>query len=127
MSDIKMFKIASGEMVMAEIKETTASDCYVVSIPLTIVPIPPEHAGGAENQVGFMRFLPFSNYSEEIRIYKHSIVSISMPEKQLLAAYEDFSNKFKAKQAGIFTPTPQQASSILNKKTVDFSKLNLGG
>lgn len=124
MSEVKLLTLVTGEMVITNV-ETEGEKVYVVSVPLTILPLPPEQANGQQNQIGFAKSLPFSNYSEEIKLNKNNVIFITSPAKQLVKTYEDFIVKFKAQEAGILTPTAQQSHEILNKKVVDFSKLNM--
>lgn len=122
--NIKVFKISTGEILIAKIEGIDDENKYSISIPVVVIPIPPEQSG-AQNQVGFGKFMPFSDYSKEVVLNPIHIISESEPERDLLNAYKNWTTQFKAQQSGIVMPNAQQAQQILkdNNDKKDFSNL----
>lgn len=126
MNTIKLFKLNNGEMVVAEIEETREDGGYCLSYPLTIVPIPPEQVRGMTNQIGFMKAMPFSDYSKPIVLHPHSISIDSNADKNISAAYQKQVTEMKSKESGIVM-ADSIPSELLKKGAAakDFSKLNM--
>jgi hypothetical protein len=114
--NVRLFKLISGEMVITIVKEVLDDGMYVLDTPASIVPIPPQQAGGQQNQIGFGMFMPFSDSSKDILLNPNSISVDSEPFK-LTDAYEQWRSQRKAKSSGIILPNH-------NEKILDFSKLN---
>lgn len=106
--NIRVFKMLTGEIVVTEIKETMDDGMYVLSYPAIIIPIPPEQAGGQQGQIGFGKMMPFSNYSEDIVLNPASISVDTTPAKQILEAYENWSNQVRSMDSGIVVPNMRQ-------------------
>lgn len=100
-SEFKIFKLVTGEMVVTKIVETTAEGRYVLDYPAMIVPIPPQQAGGMQNQIGFGKFMPFSDYSKEIVLNPEHIVSESESDANIINAYEQWVTHMRAQASGI--------------------------
>jgi hypothetical protein len=126
---IKLIKTINGEMVLTEVKDITEDNMWVLEYPAAVIQIPPQQAGGAQNQVGFAKYLPFSNYDEEILLNPECITIESSPSQHMLQTYEQWVTQVKAQEAGIITAqgVPQRAPAELvgkDGRAVDFSKLN---
>lgn len=124
MSNFKMLKLVTGEMLIAIIKEEE-DERYVIEYPLTIVPIPSEQANGMQNQVGFAKSLPFSDYSKKMTLSKDSIVIESFLDKKLADVYEKNVIQLRSQESNIIVPGMKVPDKMLkNGVASDFRKLN---
>lgn len=123
--NIRLFKLNSGEFIITIVKEVLDEGTYVLDIPASIIPIPPQQAGGQQNQIGFGMFMPFSDSDKDIILNPSAIAVDSEPVASLIEAYDQWKNQIKAQKSGIILPNSRPAD-ILNEKmkNVDFSKLN---
>jgi hypothetical protein len=129
MRSIKMFKTINGEMVLTAVNDITEDGFYVLEYPASVIQVPPQQAGGMQNQVGFGKYLPFSDYDKEILLNPECIAIESEPNAHMLQTYEQWVTQVKAQESGIVTAQgmPQRAPAEVMKdgKAVDFSKLNM--
>ena len=126
----KLFKLISGEMLITEVTEVMDDGMLVISLPSVILPIPPEQAEGKQNQLGFGKLMPFSNYSEDILLNPKSISVDSKPDKRMLDAYESWCTQVRSEESRIIVPnmkSPNIPKSGSRGNTIDFSKLNTRG
>ena len=130
MRSIKMFKTINGEMVLTAVNDITEDGMYVLEYPASVVPVPPQQAGGMQNQVGFGKYLPFSDYDKEILLNPECIAIESEPNTHMLQTYEQWVTQVKAQEAGIVTaqgmPAQRAPAEVVGKdgKAVDFTQLN---
>jgi len=118
----KLFKLNTGEMILTEI-ETLADGNYALTYPAVIIPIPAEQAGGQQNQIGFGKFMPFSDSKEDIILNVKNIMVESSADKKLVEAYKNWQQQVRSQESGIILPgmnLPKQAQAS------DFRKLNTG-
>jgi hypothetical protein len=124
-----MLKTINGEMVLTAVKDITEDGMWVLEYPAVVVPVPPQQAGGMQNQVGFGKYLPFSDYDKEILLNPECITIESEPNAHMLQTYEQWVTQVKAQESGIITAQnmPQRAPAEVMKdgKAVDFTKLNM--
>ena len=100
-SEYRLFRINTGEMVVTKIAETTEDGMYILDFPAVVVPIPPEQARGMRNQIGFGKFMPFSNYDEDVIMNPASIAVDSTADVNICNAYDQWVTHMKAQQSGI--------------------------
>jgi len=100
----KVFKMINGEIIIMEIDHTDDEGNYVVTYPAVIVPIPPQQAGGQQNQIGFGKMMPFSDYSKDIVISPKGIIVDSDPNQQMIGAYENWMQQVRQMESGIVQP-----------------------
>jgi hypothetical protein len=81
--------------------ETTEEGKLILDYPAMIVPIPPQQAGGMQNQIGFGKFMPFSDYSKEITLHPEHIVADSESDANIVNAYEQWVTHMRAQASGI--------------------------
>ena len=74
MDNFKLFKMENGEFIITEITETDDEGHMILNYPAVIVPIPPEQAGGQPNQIGFGKFMPFSDHGKDIRLNPNQVM-----------------------------------------------------
>ena len=128
----RVFKLLTGEIVITEITETMDDGMYLLSYPAIIIPIPPQQAGGQQNQIGFGKLMPFSDYGEDVILNPASVAVDSNPHKQIAEAYENWTAQVRQMDSGIIVPNMQapnmQAPNIPKSgargEKIDFSKLN---
>jgi hypothetical protein len=129
MRSIKMFKTINGEMVLTAITDITEDGFYSLDHPAIVVPVPSQQVGGMQNQIGFGKYLPFSDYDKEILMNPECIIIESEPDSQILQTYEQWVTQVKAQESGIIMakgmPTRAPAEAMRNGKAADFSKLNI--
>jgi hypothetical protein len=101
-----VFKIINGEIIITEVDHMDDEGNYVVLYPAVIVPIPPQQAGGQQNQIGFGKFMPFSDYSKDIILNPKGILVDSDPNKQMIDAYENWLQQVRQMESGIITAKP---------------------
>lgn len=99
--EYRMFKMSNGEMVVTKVKETTSDGLYVCDFPASVVPIPPEHAGGQRNQIGFGKFMPFSDYDMDVMVNPANIAVHSAADSNIINAYDQWVTHMKAQNSGI--------------------------
>lgn len=100
-NEFRLFKINTGEMIVTKIVETLDDGRFVLDYPAMVVPIPPEQAGGMRNQIGFGKFMPFSNYNQDVILNPNSIIADSTADSNIIGAYEQWINHMKAQESGI--------------------------
>lgn len=116
----KLFKLNTGEMILTDL-EVLEDGGYALSYPAVIIPIPPEQAGGQQNQIGFGKFMPFSDSKEDIILNPKNIMVESNADKKLSEAYQQWQKQIRSQESGIILPgmsMPKQAQAG------DFRKLN---
>lgn len=115
----RLFKLITGEFVVTEITETREDGGYVLSYPLIIVPIPQQ-----QSQIGFAKFMPFSDVNETIVLFPASIMIDSKPDKKMKTAYEQQVSQLKAQASGIIIPNGNVPNEVLKDAAAqDFSNL----
>jgi len=112
MDSVKMFKMLVGEMVITRITDVDDEGKYLLDYPAVVVPIPPDKAGGMANQIGFTKYLPFSDYSEDISLNPDMITINSVPTSQLVEAYDKWVTQIKAQESGIVLPNQGAAAGF---------------
>ncbi len=117
---MKLFKLITGEMILSEV-EPIEDGQYNLKYPAVIIPIPPEQAGGQRNQIGFGKYMPFSDYKEDMLLNPLAIVTDSNPDKKLIDAYEQWVTQMKSAESGIILPGAGGQSPVDMK---DFRQLN---
>lgn len=122
--NIKLFKMINGEMVLTEVDDVTDEGMYVLNWPAVIIPVPPERANGMENQVGFGKYLPFSNYDEYILLSIKAVALESTPNTSMLNAYKQWCTQVRAQEAGIVSPGSMRSKGEIVKPG-EFEKLNM--
>jgi hypothetical protein len=127
MKSIKMFKTINGEMVLSAVNDITEDGMYVLSYPSVVIPVPPQQAGGQQNQIGFGKYMPFSDYDKEILLNPACIAIESEPNKQMLQTYDQWVTQIKAQESGIVMANqmPRMPQQLRDGKAADFSKLNM--
>lgn len=100
----KVFKVTTGEIVILEIAEVLDDGMYVIQYPAVIVPIPAQQAGGQQNQIGFGKLMPFSDYGKDITMNPASVLIDSEPDKRMVDAYENWCKQVRAHESGIIIP-----------------------
>lgn len=103
--NIRVLKLLTGEIIITEIKEVTDDNMYILDYAGMIIPIPAEQAGGQPNQIGFAKFMPFSDNTKDITLNPVHILSDSEPHGQILAAYEKWIDQIKSQESGIIRPS----------------------
>lgn len=128
MKSIKLFKTINGEMVLTAVTDITEDGMYVLDYPASVVAVPPQQAGGMQNQVGFGKYLPFSDYGEEILLNPECIAIESVPSAHMMQTYDQWVTQVRAQESGLVTaqgmPTQAPAEVMRDGKAVDFTKLN---
>ena len=118
----KLFKLNTGEMILTEM-EVLENGQYGLKYPAVIIPIPADQAGGQQGQIGFGKFMPFSDNKEDIVLNPDSIMVHSEADKKLDDAYKNWQQQVRSQESGIILPgmaVPKQAQAS------DFRKLNTG-
>ena len=100
---IKLFKLSTGEMILTEV-EVLDDGNYALTYPAVIIPIPPEQAGGQQNQIGFGKFMPFSDYSTDVTLNPNSIMVSSDANEKLVDAYKNWQKQLRSQESGIILP-----------------------
>ena len=93
MSDIKIFKLMSGEEIVADV--TDKGDTYSLKEPVTIVY---QQAEGGGMTAGFAPFMPYSH--GEIILSKASVTSHADVDPKLLGEYNRIFSKIEIVPAG---------------------------
>ena len=82
-----------------------------------------------QNQVGFGKYLPFSDYDKEILLNPECIAVESEPNAHMLQTYEQWVTQVRAQESGIVTaqgmPTRAPAEIVRDGQARDFSNLNM--
>jgi hypothetical protein len=110
--NVRVLRLISGEIIVTEIKETMDDGMYVLEYPALVIPIPPQQAGGQQGQIGFAKFMPFSDYGEDIIFNPIHIVSDTTPHKQIQGAYDQWSQQTRGQDSGIIVPNMRQPADI---------------
>lgn len=124
--NIKAFKLLNGEMVITEVEGIDDEGNCILSYPAIVVPIPPQQAGGRQDQVGFGKLMPFSDYSEEITLNPNTVTVTSVPDKNMKDTYDSWVKQVRSQESGIVVPNMRQSNIPKSGKAIDFSKLNTG-
>ena len=122
---MKLFKLITGEMLLSEV-EAMEDGQYNLTYPAVIIPIPPQQAGGQQNQIGFGKYMPFSDYGADMLLNPSAIVTDSDPDKKLIEAYEQWVMQLKGQESGIIMPGPGAMPPMKDGVAQDFSQLNTG-
>ena len=129
MRSIKLLKLLNGENILTAITDITEDGFYQLDFPAAVIQVPPAQAGGMQNQVGFGKAAPFSDYDKEILLNPECIAMETEPNAHMLQTYEQWVQQVRAAESGIVTAQgmPQRAPAEVMKdgKAVDFSKLNI--
>jgi hypothetical protein len=122
---MKLFKLNTGEMILTDV-EVIEDGSINLKYPAVIVPIPPQHAGGQQNQIGFGKFMPFSDYEKDMILNPNAVVTESDPDKNLSEAYKQWITQLKSQESGIILPGMGGVRMPMkNGKANDFSQLNI--
>lgn len=124
-NNIRMFKVSTGEMVLTEVVGVNDEGMYELEYPSVVVPIPPEQ-GAPPNQIGFGKFMPFSEYGKEILLNPKAVIVDSKPNSQLKETYKNWVSQMKAQESGIIIPRPNAPMPPMppQGKGMEFDKLN---
>jgi hypothetical protein len=129
MRSIKMFKTINGEMILTAVTDITEDGFYQLDYPAAVVQVPPQQSQGMQNQVGFGKAAPFSDYEKEILLNPECIAMETEPNDHMLQTYEQWVTQVKAQESGIITaqgmPARAPAEVMRDGKAVDFSDLNV--
>lgn len=113
MKKIKILKLVTGEMLISEVEFNGVGDPIGLLYPAQFIPVPNTQS------IQFGKFLPFSDYSEEITINIDAIASMSTPIDDMKNGYEEFVKHMKAQESGIVVPTTKITEGMLNMKGAD--------
>jgi len=116
---VRMFKLVTGEMIITKIK-STRQDGYELSYPLSVVPIPNQ-----QNQIGFAKSMPFSNYSKPIILFSDSISVDSEADEKITSAYEQQVRQLKSQESGIILSNSIPKELLKDAAAKDFGELNI--
>ena len=110
--NVRVIRILSGEMIVTEVKDIDDEGNWMLEYPAIVIPIPPQQAGGQQGQIGFAKFMPFSDYSDDITLNPAQITSDTTPHKQILGAYEQWSQQTRGQDSGIIVPNVRPPADI---------------
>jgi len=110
--NVRVIRILSGEMIVTEVKDVDDEGNWMLEYPALIIPIPPQQAGGQQGQIGFAKFMPFSDYSDDISLNSAQITSDTTPHNQILGAYEQWSTQTRGQDSGIIVPNMQPPADV---------------
>ena len=110
--NVRVIRILSGEMIVTEVKDIDDEGNWMLEYPAIVIPIPPQQAGGQQGQIGFAKFMPFSDYSDDITLNPAQITSDTTPHKQILGAYEQWSQQTRGQDSGIIVPNMRPPADI---------------
>ena len=95
MSEIKLFKLTSGEEIMASVTSTSGN---VVNIT-DAVALVYQQAGDGRMTVGFAPFMPYTN-DKPTTLHHHAIAASGEPADQILGEYNRVFSKIVIAPAG---------------------------
>ena len=110
--NVRVIRILSGEMIVTEVKDVDDEGNWMLEYPALIIPIPPQQAGGQQGQIGFAKFMPFSDYSKDILFNPANMLADTTPHNQILAAYEQWSKQTRGQDSGIIVPNMQPPADV---------------
>jgi hypothetical protein len=110
--NVRVLRLISGEIIVTEITETMDDGMYMLNYPALIIPIPPQQAGGQQGQIGFAKFMPFSDYGEDIIFNPAHVISDTAPHKQIQGAYDQWSTQTRGQDSGIIVPNMNAPADI---------------
>lgn len=125
--NVRVIRLISGEMIVTEVKDIDDEGNWMLEYPAIIIPIPPQQAGGQQGQIGFAKFMPFSDYSDDITLNPAQITSDTTPHKQIVSAYEQWSNQTRGQDSGIIVPNMQPPADIPNQGRADVGRPDFKG
>jgi hypothetical protein len=119
---VKMFKLITGEFVVTKISDLREDGGYVLEYPLNIIPIPQQQGG--QPQIGFSKFMPFSDSKKPIVLLSSAIAVDSDADNNITAAYEQQITQLRAKESGIIMPNQSIPKEVLKDAAAqDFNSL----
>jgi hypothetical protein len=96
MSEIKLFKLTSGEEIMAQVVSPPHADVISITDAVALVY---QQAGDSRMTVGFAPFMPYSN-DKPTTLYYHAIAASADPTAQILGEYNRVFSKIVIAPAG---------------------------
>lgn len=121
--NIKMFKTLNGEFVVTEVEGVNDEGMYVLKYPSALMPVPQQ-----QGQIGFSKYMMFSDYKKEILMNPTNIAVESEPAEDLRNTYDQWVNQIKAQESGIIMAGANQMPKGPipgDKSKADFSRLNV--
>lgn len=97
MSEIKLFKLTSGEEIMASVTSTNSDGVNVTDAVALVY----QQAGAGQMTVGFAPFMPYTNDKVTV-LYRHAIAASGEPNSQILGEYNRVFSKIVIAPAGSF-------------------------
>lgn len=97
MSEIKLFKLTSGEEIMAQVESfDKATDNINITDAVALVY---QQAGAGQMTVGFAPFMPYTN-DKVTTLHRHAIAATGEPNSQILGEYNRVFSKIVIAPAG---------------------------
>jgi hypothetical protein len=96
MSEIKLFKLTSGEEIMAQVVSPPHADNIDITDAVALVY---QQAGAGQMTVGFAPFMPYTN-DKVTTLYRHAIAASGEPNSQILGEYNRVFSKIVIAPAG---------------------------
>lgn len=119
--NIKCFKTLNGEFIVTEIADVTDDGMYVLSYPSIVTPVPHQ-----QGQIGFGKYMLFSDYKKEILMNPINIAVESEPNEQILNTYIQWATQMKAQDSGIVVTNQMPQGQVPSDGSkADFSRLNM--
>lgn len=119
MKNIKLFKMINGEVILTEMEGITDENMYILIYPSMIVHM------NENGQIGFGKYLPFSDYKKDIFLNPKAIAVESEPAPDLINTYEQWVTQMKARESGIILPGSAPKTNVMNNGiSKDFTRLN---
>jgi hypothetical protein len=97
MSDIRIFKLTSGEEIMGSL-EVTDAESFRISDTVALVY---QQAGDGRMTVGFAPFMPYGEESTTV-LYRRAVAASATPKEQILGEYNRVFSKIVIAPAGSF-------------------------
>lgn len=105
---IIVIQLKTGEIILTQSDDTDPFDDgsgfdtnFTIELKYPAMVIPMQNKPG---QVGFQKYMPFSDYDEKMEIRREQISNLSSPQDQMRNAYEQWVTQVKAESAGIIVP-----------------------
>lgn len=98
MSEIKLFKLTSGEEIMAQVVSPPHADVISITDAVALVY---QQAGAGQMTVGFAPFMPYCD-DKPTTLYYHAIAATGEPNSQILGEYNRVFSKIVIAPAGSF-------------------------
>lgn len=120
----RCFKLMTGEIMLTEVDGVNDENMYLLKYPAIVIAIPPEQAGGQQNQIGLGKFIPFASYKEDVLLNANAIAMDSTPDAKLVEMHKQWVNQIRSQESGIIVPNMQQPNIPKAGAPADFSQLN---